>query len=566
MASTSNQELVFTYSQQGIPIFVGQDFELWNVLMRTVFVSHELWDVIDEGYIAHTQEEVAAFTNAQKKEHKENKTKDAKALSFMHQGVSRSILPRITSAKTANEAWQILKNQFGGHEKVITIKLQNLWRDFDNLGMKDSENVQDFLSRVLTVINQIRGYGDTLEEKKIIEKVLRCLPVKFEHIVAAIEESKDLSKLSLDELMGSLEAHEKRMNRFSTQTLEQAFQGKMNVSQKAKDSPQEKKNISAQRASQGRGRGRFQNSNTRGQGRGGRGNSSSRFKNQDSDSYCRICRRNGHDTQSCWNRCKRCRNTNHSKKDGWFQDEDETKEANFFEKNEADQLDDGAAKVDAKIYRSLVGSLIYLTNTRPDIVYSVSLISRFMHEPSKLHYAAAKRILRYLQGTRKLGIKYVKEKENKLVGYTDSDWAGSLDDRKSTSGYIFCLGSKIISWVSKKQKTVSLSSAEAEYIAATDAACEAVWLRRILSDVEQKQEAPTTIFCDNNSTIAMTKNPVFHARTKHIELRHHFIRDLVSDKKIQLKFINTNEQLADDFTKAVSSGKIEQLRNHVRIT
>lgn len=234
--------------------------------------------------------------------------------------------------------------------------------------------------------------------------------------------------------------------------------------------------------------------------------------------------------------------------------------------NEKLQLDDGAAKVDAKIYRSLVGSLIYLTNTRPDIVYSVSLISRFMHEPSKLHYAAAKRILRYLQGTRKLGIKYVKEKENKLVGYTDSDWAGSLDDRKSTSGYIFCLGSKIISWVSKKQKTVSLSSAEAEYIAATDAACEAVWLRRILSDVEQKQEAPTTIFCDNNSTIAMTKNPVFHARTKHIELRHHFIRDLVSDKKIQLKFINTNEQLADGFTKAVSSGKIEQLRNHVRIT
>ncbi|XP_042391858.1 uncharacterized protein LOC121982918 [Zingiber officinale] len=319
MASTSNQELAFTYSQQGIPIFVGQDFELWNVLMRTVFVSHELWDVIDEGYIAHTPEEVAAFTNAQKKEHKENKTKDAKALSFMHQGVSRSILPRITSAKTAKEAWQILKNQFGGHEK-------------------DSENVQDFLSRVLTVINQIRGYGDTLEEKKIIEKVLRCLPAKFEHIVAAIEESKDLSKLSLDELMGSLEAHEKRMNRFSTQTLEQAFQGKMNVSQKEKDSPQEKKNISAQRASQGRGRGRFQNSNTRGQGRGGRGNSSSRFKNQDSDSYCRICRRNGHDTQSCWNRCKRCRNANHSKKDCWFQDEDETKEANFSEKNEADQV------------------------------------------------------------------------------------------------------------------------------------------------------------------------------------------------------------------------------------
>lgn len=135
--------------------------------------------------------------------------------------------------------------------------------------------------------------------------------------------------------------------------------------------------------------------------------------------------------------------------------------------------------------RSLVGSLIYLANTRPDIFYPASLILRFMHDPSKLHYAATKRILQYLQSKKKLGIKYAKEKENKLFG-TNSDWAGSVDDRKSTSGYVFCLGSKIISWASKKQKTISLSSAKAEYIAATDAICEAIWLRRILSDVQQK--------------------------------------------------------------------------------
>ncbi|KAG6521833.1 hypothetical protein ZIOFF_018966 [Zingiber officinale] len=457
MASTSNQELAFTYSQQGIPIFVGQDFELWNVLMRTVVVSHKLCDVIDEGYIAHTPEEVAAFTNAQKKEHKENKTKDAKALSFMHQGVSRSILPRITIAKTAKEAWQILKNQFGGHEKLLQ---KNYKVEFNNDHCVIIDKQKKLtMARIKMSQNKVFPLNLPLAEKVALQSMMdgdhKIWHLRYGHL-----SYKGLPKSFWAE---AVNAAVYILNRSPTKAV-----------------------------------------------------------------------------------------PNKTPYEAWLQ--------------RKPQLDDGAAKVDAKIYRSLVGSLIYLTNTRPDIVYSVSLISRFMHEPSKLHYAAAKRILRYLQGTRKLGIKYVKEKENKLVGYTDSDWAGSLDDRKSTSGYIFCLGSKIISWVSKKQKTVSLSSAEAEYIAATDAACEAVWLRRILSDVEQKQEAPITIFCDNNSTIAMTKNPVFHARTKHIELRHHFIRDLVSDKKIQLKFINTNKQLADGFTKAVSSGKIEQLRNHVRIT
>ena len=152
--------------------------------------------------------------------------------------------------------------------------------------------------------------------------------------------------------------------------------------------------------------------------------------------------------------------------------------------NEKLHLEDGAEKVDARNYRSLDGSLIYLTNTRLDIVQPVNLISRFMNEPSKIHLTTVKRILRYLKGTKKFGIKYVKEKESKLVGYTYSDWASSIDDCKSTSGYLFCLGTKPISWSLKKQKTVALSSAEAKYIAATNAACEAVWLRKILLDMQ----------------------------------------------------------------------------------
>ncbi|KAG6399857.1 hypothetical protein SASPL_141342 [Salvia splendens] len=153
--------------------------------------------------------------------------------------------------------------------------------------------------------------------------------------------------------------------------------------------------------------------------------------------------------------------------------------------NDKLKKDDGSEKVDAQLFRSLVGSLIYLTNTRPDIVQAVGMLSRFLNESTKLHFAAAKRIMRYLQGTKRMGIKYVKEIDLKLIGYTDSDWGGSLDDRKSTSGYLFSLGTNIVSWSSKKQKTVALSSAEAEYIAASDATCEGIWLRRLLEDLQQ---------------------------------------------------------------------------------
>ncbi|XP_038987033.1 secreted RxLR effector protein 161-like [Phoenix dactylifera] len=142
--------------------------------------------------------------------------------------------------------------------------------------------------------------------------------------------------------------------------------------------------------------------------------------------------------------------------------------------NEKLQQNDGAEKADPKVYRSLADSLMYLTNARLDILHYISLIFRFIKQPSKLHFVAAKRILRYLQGTKEFGIKYVKEEDSKLVGFTDSDWAESLDDQKSTSGYNFCLGSDVISWSSRKQSSVALSSAEAEYIAANEAARKAI--------------------------------------------------------------------------------------------
>ena len=180
----------------------------------------------------------------------------------------------------------------------------------------------------------------------------------------------------------------------------------------------------------------------------------------------------------------------------------------------------GKPKVDGTMYRNFFGSLIYLTHTKPDIVNAVSIVSRFMSEPSKNHLTTAKRILRYIKGTKSYVIMYETEKDFKLTWYTDSNWAESMYDKKSTSDFVFQLGNKVVSWSWRKQATVALSSAEAECIAATSATCEAVWHRRILIDLQHKQQSPITMFCDNMSTIAMMKNLVFHSRLKHIEIWH----------------------------------------------
>ncbi|XP_039142894.1 secreted RxLR effector protein 161-like [Dioscorea cayenensis subsp. rotundata] len=151
------------------------------------------------------------------------------------------------------------------------------------------------------------------------------------------------------------------------------------------------------------------------------------------------------------------------------------------------------------------------------------------------HLGAVKRILRYISGTIDYGIHYRRNEEFKLLGYSDSDWSGSQDDRKSTTGWVFSLGSGVIAWSSKKQAITALLSTEAEYISLTAAVCEAVWLKRLLEDFGEKQSTPSVIVCDNRSAIAIAKNPILHGRTKHIDVRFHFIRDLIKDDAIEVK-------------------------------
>jgi hypothetical protein len=190
---------------------------------------------------------------------------------------------------------------------------------------------------------------------------------------------------------------------------------------------------------------------------------------------------------------------------------------------------DEGPTVDSTLYKSLVGSLLYLTSTRPDIMSATNFVSRFMESPKDSHWKMAKMILRYVVGTLNFGLWYTQSEHNHLSGYIDNDFAGNLDDRKSTSGHAFHLGMNLISWASKKQPIVSISSAEAEYVTTTSASCQVVWLRRLLNDMSHTKKELTPIFCDNTSTIALSQNHLFHKKRKHIDTRFHFILELVNN-------------------------------------
>jgi hypothetical protein len=224
-----------------------------------------------------------------------------------------------------------------------------------------------------------------------------------------------------------------------------------------------------------------------------------------------------------------------------------------------------APAVNPTQYRSIVGSLRYLVNSRPDIAFAVGYVSRFMEAPTAEHLTAVKRILRYISGTLHFGCFYQKGREAKLVGYSDSDLAGDIDTRKTTSGILFFLGNNVITWQSQKQKVVALSSCEAEYIAATTAACQGVWLARLLAEFKGRRPTTINLRIDSQSAIQLSKNPVFHDRSKHIDIRYHFIRDCIEKNRVALEFIGTKDQLADILTKALGCEQFCELRSRLGV-
>jgi histone deacetylase 1/2 len=220
---------------------------------------------------------------------------------------------------------------------------------------------------------------------------------------------------------------------------------------------------------------------------------------------------------------------------------------------------------DSTKYRSVVGGLQYLTLIGPDLAFAVDKVCQFLHAPTSVHWSAVKRILRYIAFTLDVGLRIRKTSSTLVNAFSDADWAGSIDDRRSTRGFAVYLGSNLISWSARKQATVSRSSTEVEYKTMANATAEVIWAESLLTELGVKFRRPSRLQCDNLGATYLSANHVFHARAKHIEIDFHFVRERVAKKLLEVRFIASNDQVADGFTKALPTHKLEVFRSNLNL-
>jgi histone deacetylase 1/2 len=218
---------------------------------------------------------------------------------------------------------------------------------------------------------------------------------------------------------------------------------------------------------------------------------------------------------------------------------------------------------DSTRYRSIVGALQYITLTRPDLSFSVNKVCQFLHAPTTVHWTAVKKVLRYLRGTLTLGLHFRRSPSTLVSAFSDAEWVGCPDDRRSTGGFAVFLGPNLISWSARKQATVSRSSPEAEYMALVDATDEVIWVQTLLKELGISQTRSAVLWCDNIGATYLSANHVFHARTKHIEIDYHFVRERVAQKLLDIRFIPSGDQVADGFTKPLARGQLELFRRNL---
>eukprot|EP00253_Pinus_taeda_P036405 PITA_36405 len=226
---------------------------------------------------------------------------------------------------------------------------------------------------------------------------------------------------------------------------------------------------------------------------------------------------------------------------------------------------DESTAVHQPTYRSMIGSLLYLIGIRPDIMHAVGIVGRFQANPKETHLQAVNRIFKYLQGTQNYGLWYPRDTDLTLHAYTDANWAGSVHDRKSTSGGAFFMRSRLLSWFSKKHSSIALSTAEVKYVAAASCCTQLLWMMQTLQHFQITCTPPISILCDNTSAISISKNPVMHSKTKHIAIKYHFLQEQVLEQKVKLEYVPSKEQVVDILTKQLSRETFEYLRQKLGV-
>ncbi|KAL0330178.1 UNVERIFIED_CONTAM: Retrovirus-related Pol polyprotein from transposon RE2 [Sesamum radiatum] len=273
--------------QISVPIFSRQNYDYWAIKMKTYFQSQKLWEIVEERVTL--PEDSSTSSSAEKGKLENKKAKDSEALYYIQTAVADHIFPRISVATSAKEAWSILQKEYQGSAKVRIIKLQTLRRDFENMKMKDSETIDEYYTKVRELVNQLKSYGEDIPEKRVVEKLLISVTEKYDPIVTTIEETKDITTLTVTELVGSLEAYEKRRSRREENSLENAFQSKLNM--------------------------RSQNSNRKEENF----KSTMEDKKKQNMRPCRICKRTNHLEKDCYFRgkpqCRNCKRFGHMEKD-----------------------------------------------------------------------------------------------------------------------------------------------------------------------------------------------------------------------------------------------------------
>jgi hypothetical protein len=214
---------------------------------------------------------------------------------------------------------------------------------------------------------------------------------------------------------------------------------------------------------------------------------------------------------------------------------------------------DMSPDVDQRTYQSMIGSLLYITTSCPDIMQVVGMVGHYQSTPKESHLVAVTRIFKYLKGTMTYGLWYPRNQNFQLTAYSDADWANCVDERKNTSGGAFFLGDSLVAWLSKKQGSISLSTIEAKYIVAATCCTLILWMIQTLADLKVTYTDPIPLHYDNTSAISLSKNPILHSKSKHIPIKHHFFREQVTNRIVQVNYIPSTEQIADIFTKPLTT-------------